>query len=573
MIANFDNNAPKRKLAISGFDDEARRLLYIAANDGVHVDAFVSDNRQYHGLKFLNKPVMAPNELDDDWLLLTPWSRRNETPSHCDARCLPTERALADAGLIIYGTAVLGKEAFEQCAKLGLKVAAFCDSNAQMRGKTLNDCPILSPADLAEQFDRNTVVVIASQFRVEMEETLRQHGFTHVWHYLPDSTTRNDWLIRNQAAHKRLCLWGGNAHELDLIARRLAMWDVPVEFGVVERIPGDPRQDRYNVGLPIRGKQALATDVPTKVLLLRGCPTPEECFRGNELPNADYSYFETPNATLLGRCSRLDPSLGYVMLTDRTNDLGLQILKSSGTAPPIKLAILGDSTAQVGDMSAPAFPEMLVGIARSERRALEILSAANDGHIVSQSLIRLVRDLIPLRPDVVATYNLPNNERVFTAAKSQFLHKLQEEFYSRPAVNNERPVYYGTTPRDDHALMAHWLDTQRMMCAICHEFGIRFYAFIQADRRGTMTQGDQEWWMHGRGAVWGDKQFPTLPSPPDKTFIAPLIEASRHCEWLIDASDWLVGVPDAYVDGIHTTERGSRIVAEHIYDTIFREGR
>lgn len=418
----------------------------------------------------------------------------------------------------------------------------------------------------------NAQLLLAGRHRVELELSARRYGFRRVWHFIFSTTSNCNDIVALSKANK-IVLWGDNIFELEMLGQRLALLDVAVAYGVVECRDGDTRLDCCRSTLPIKDKTALLQEdcAHTKVLAVSNRKAAREFMRQQQLPYTMFVFFSSVYATI-DREWKLDPAAGFAILNDTDAATGLQVRRGDAKGVPIKIAVVGDSMAHLKFWTEPSFLEFMVDIAQRHHKAIEIWNAATAQYIPAQSLARLLRDLIPLRPDIVLYYAVPHGNREFMAAESRFLHTKHRDLLANVGAALGRDVYYGVQRGNATELMEHCLDVQRMMHGVCQEYGIIFHAFIRPTRRSYLTRDDLSWLVNSRGTIWGgDNSLPTLPDFPDKADLAVLLEASQRYEWLHDISDVLANVPDAFFDDTHTNAKGSRIIAGRVCDIIFKD--
>lgn len=107
----------------------------------------------------------------------------------------------------------------------------------------------------------------------------------------------------------------------------------------------------------------------------------------------------------------------------------------------------------------------------------------------------------------------------------------------------------------------HWVKTERIMSAICKEFGIHFYAFFQLVLPCKIIKTEEE------------KEIMLL-CECDEDLLKSYREIRKEIEKVVccgihdlnQVFDKISG--ELYADIIHLTEEGSRVVAENIYEII-----
>jgi len=199
----------------------------------------------------------------------------------------------------------------------------------------------------------------------------------------------------------------------------------------------------------------------------------------------------------------------------------------------------------------------------------------------------LIRDVLPLKPDIVLSYS-GWNDLEFYPHKSG-IKKFHPEREMRPFITHfqvdfmnavmekfpedKRIVYYGL--QNNKTAPELWLDNTRAMYAIAREFDILFLSFLQpffyiGDYKPTESQlviFDRNRWNTAND----------VPTPGDhsKNYIEFLVNGAVEMMRLIEQFDYIVdlthifsGFENIYQDICHVRDHGNEIVAKRMCSEI-----
>ncbi len=271
--------------------------------------------------------------------------------------------------------------------------------------------------------------------------------------------------------------------------------------------------------------------------------------------------FETPDFNkLYARLDYIDPMLGY----NRSGDelAGFKIY--AGVAKGVKkIIILGGSTTDYSFGGYKSWPELLHEKFVSNKIDATIYNGAIAGYFSAQEMIKVIRDCLSLYPDVIITFDGINDAVQQTVPGYPMYHPYSKKafdlmFASTPRkdinINNElKGVTYGIY--QDLPQHESWYKNLRIIKAICQEFNVSFFPFLQPNSLYS-TREDKD-----SGAV--DERYVMINNFYDKA-----VSLTKSSGFIIDATSILDGVRDAYFDFVHYTEIGNYVIAEYIYETI-----
>ena len=311
-----------------------------------------------------------------------------------------------------------------------------------------------------------------------------------------------------------------------------------------------------------------------------------------------------------GRLSYLDPHLGYAHDPGSLDDLGvvtgfaLYEDQRIASEKPIIIVALGGSTTDPGD--SYNWPKQLMEILSSKGKYVRVYNGGVSGYSTNQELLKLIRDVLPLKPDIIISLNGINDAGFFHSVlghpmvhpyqtrmlkyilgeRDSFL--LPNTFYLlRKLMRNIRSEG-GKGKKDDNNKLyrvdginmgtksesrpwEQWENNIRIMHSVSREFGIEYMAFIQP----TLGIGDYE--LNEAERKMLKEAVETLGVRRNKTYIDFISDfysnAREKCKSLgfcVDLTELFRGNPGLYRDARHPNSSGYRIIAQAIVDELVK---
>lgn len=232
------------------------------------------------------------------------------------------------------------------------------------------------------------------------------------------------------------------------------------------------------------------------------------------------------------------------------------------------IVTLGGSTTDPTLCNLKSWSEFLYEQLQSIGINARVICGGIASYTVTQELLKLIRDVVTLVPDLVISYSGINDaSELYYCEKSfytlQYQDKLLEKCIENNMVRNELQseeiidkVTYGID-MGEKSTVQHWLDSERMMHAVCDEFNIKFVGFLQPYVKN---------W-------WNDKD--RLKNRKIDTFYS---DARRYLKqnnysWLFDLSEIFESEENVFFDGCHVYEKGNQMIVRHMLPYILKEIR
>ncbi len=266
----------------------------------------------------------------------------------------------------------------------------------------------------------------------------------------------------------------------------------------------------------------------------------------------------------------LDPHLGWapapgqVGVAGAKNYGGFFVLGDGMRAEALRIVALGGSTTEGGHEGYHGnWPLPLRDLIEAGGQEATIYNGGVGGYSSSQELMKLVRDVMELRPHLVISYSgtnevqwTPTGHPMVSRHHAYLMGELTNldgtllmpntlvvlrRLFNMHAVAG---VEYGVATNISRAAL--WARNMKMMKAICDGFGVRFLAVLQP------TSRYKEGFM-------GEFYTEAIPLADDTEYIANLVEA-------------LGGRDELYQDEVHLTKDGNEVIAKALYKELRGRG-
>lgn len=271
----------------------------------------------------------------------------------------------------------------------------------------------------------------------------------------------------------------------------------------------------------------------------------------------------------------VDSLLGFSRKYDEV--LGFWVYGNPKDSDAIRILTLGGSTSDPTIGNYKSWPEQLYDKIRKEKNVV-VFSGGMGGYSIHQEFFKFVRDGLILKPDIVITFDGYNDAGFQVCCKDYpLLHRYQEKFYD--FIEKRRPMAPDTLDMRDVQEIVHglkrescsdvqnWVDGVRKIYAVAKEFGIRYFGFFQP--------------MIPSGKAIIDDSILELAEayfeayPRTGQVYERIPEYAKKCQdkilnmpYITDLSTIFDYEEDVYYDICHSTDKGNKLIMEHIYNVI-----
>lgn len=302
--------------------------------------------------------------------------------------------------------------------------------------------------------------------------------------------------------------------------------------------------------------------------------------------------------------SSIDPHLGYSWLSneitiDKKDRDYLSFIDgftcysgSSKTGNLLKIVCLGGSTTD-GSIKPYSWPESLFLKLRSQGRSVKVYNGGISGYSSSQELLKLIRDVFTLEPDIVISltgvndfgylhslkkhpmvnhyqadlmnyvYHQSNSNPIILPAS----HLLINEFKKRILnINEDKVSGVSFGLKSNLSPYENWEKNIRLMKSICDTFNVRFYSILQP----TMGIGEYHSSQEENSMYQEMIKFSKLDYEYHlHDFYKQAISFCQNHEFVHDLTNVFKEVNVVYRDPRHQNERGVDIISKKIKEIVF----
>lgn len=274
-----------------------------------------------------------------------------------------------------------------------------------------------------------------------------------------------------------------------------------------------------------------------------------------------------------------DLNLGHSYIDNSSEPIGF--IKYGSNKAKRRIVVLGGSTSDSLYTWFPSWPELLWQNLNKAGYNVQILNGAMCGYNVQQELIKLIRDVPDLNPDIVIDFSGTNNVGAARVSPQYpftpfYLKNISEVFqnhmikYSeqtqdmKALCQNEKEysVYLGIATEKSCA--SSYVLTVRMMNAICREMRYSFVSFFQPNIWTKHKYWD-EWekdivFCSSVSDLSGDRTDFRLKRAAN--FIEEVKSIGQDLQ--VDLTGIFNDINDVYMDTDHYTEKANMIIANTV---------
>lgn len=273
------------------------------------------------------------------------------------------------------------------------------------------------------------------------------------------------------------------------------------------------------------------------------------------------------------RCNLLDVNLGC---TYRGNDDRLSGITVYGNedSDDYRIAVLGGSTTDAGLYPFKTWAEFLYEY--WPNKALTIYNAGVAGYNSAQELIKLIRDVLQFKPDMILVYDGYNDthinpkepfafdyvKRIFEFANRNMENQWKKEYDGLAGTDSTEEVIYSASD-----CMDVWISNVELMQAIAASRGIKFYDFMQPMLGSKRNKTKEEvGLLLSATAYYENDTYMRIAEQFREEIYDRKIE--ERYDYIFDLSHIFDDIEDVYLDEIHVKEKGNKIIAQEILQRI-----
>lgn len=561
------------KRYIWGTERDAFILFAQLISYRIPVEGFISSNEDEIGMVLLNKPVISIDMIEDKEDALIIADSKNSsgiTDIEIVTDVFAFSESFAAEKVVIYGAGEVGESMVPIFSAKGIQIVYFLDRDKS--GQQLCGIPIYHPQKI-KGMDDDTVIIEAGRFWKEMEDAVRSVKPGIQTFYVDWLTVMNEKMwIRTKDYHflvlRTMCMFTE-------FFRSISDRKIIVLCDHVENARGCKEVlecfGYKNLSVMAVNESELCEDVPlleeilyekNYVLLICEILTQKNHKIVERIEELGVSYDDWVSiysaVPYRRRECMLDLNLDY---TYKMNYIPGLYLHGKEKETDVKIVTLGGSTTDEEFCSVSSWPQILFEKYCGEN--ITLYNGGIAGYVSSQELIKLARDILYLKPDIIVVFDGFNDTGDFFPFLYGVFDYYKEDIYEHRVFEyckGVMDIFSGIETKD---VVERWLKNIESMYAIAQLHNIRFFSFIQP------MLGSQK--IHNKHGLAHQKTFIAMTDRKEvnnmKLFRKQGKEIEKTHPYIHDLSH-IFDEKDVYLDQCHVWESGNEIIADSIWKII-----
>lgn len=537
---------------------------YLMRKD-IYIDGFATSSAVMTDLRMYNKKIYDFNSLKQEnaAVFYEIWFKdiwKTYEGRGYRARLLNPE--LGKENIVIWGSGITGENVFRLLEEAGIKVCFFVDSDRNLLGTVKCGIPVCSPDVLEEDF----VIVEAMEKWHELDREIsvkypkRFHfSFDVIWDqimYSFDGIQKNvfnlsDFWPCNRFAGKRMYIYGIGA-----IERAYAVCLRLLDYQFIGFL-ADEETELEDSEYPVMRVEDILYEENYYIWVY----DKEKSWKLKELGLKYYFEYECA-VCAYGIATEakfsIDVNLGHTYRLD--SKYSGFIVHGEEMENDYKIAVLGGSTTDGAAFPFKSWPQMLYE--KLGKQGITIYNGGVSGYTSGQELVKLIRDILSLKPNMIVVYDGFNELNTDTQYPFAFPYAKKVVNYAAEHLEEDIQGCYESIlslgVQSKRNFFSNWLLNLKNMHAVSKENNIDYLAFCQPELSSK------------RGKTMQEKNM-LLSAPAGYSFTRKK-EEFRNCiekisklpDYIYDLSYIFDGESDIYMDSCHVWEKGNRIIAEEI---------
>lgn len=503
--------------------------------------------------------------------------------------------------VVIYGAGDDGILTFITLLNAGIYVSAFCDRDIHKRRVKIMNKRVMSPAELSKLSTKEHMAVYigSRKFKEEIKKSLQEMGVEEIYENSGGLQSKiiignvyrygsKSWYtIIEQAYKKHIFIFGVSKLDLEF-AEKLRMTDITVEAFII-----DDMCNKNDVGYSVISVSELGglySKEKIMVYILEHIPERVRLLESHGYQNG-YHYRMAPyiygGHRIKNPYVRLDTNVGFSYV-DSEKTPGYSVIGSESDYEYV-IMVLGASETDEKFQYFPSWVSYYEDCFEKHGIKVKIFNGGGQAYSTQQNLIRLIRDLPLISPDLVVDYegvisamNLVQDGRLFridqpfcndyTEKALAGLERPPRRVYIRDELLHE---LYGIEENteicagmlrdetEDKALATaeDYLYAVKCMYAVCMSEGLKFLNFFGPIMAYSEYLGEMD-----TEKLYHDEEFYKIVQKQEAVhrFRREVIKKMDD-RFQTDLTRILIG-DSMYEDVWHPNEKGNQIIAKYVYE-------
>ena len=540
-------------------------LNHCIANN-IYFCGFATDCEALIDLRVLNKHVYDIKEvMNSDSLVL---SEDINSEFYCPVKVLNPKLNFSD--IVIWGAGNNGRIIFDYLTKRNISINYFIDSDQNKIGSSIDEVSIYG-IEKMEAFSQETSVIEASEKYIEIDKIIQKKS-PETDCYVYSRAERKVYFspyglmyYREVLRNKDIFIYG-YSYKAKQLSRCLNILDYHFAGFLVDE---SQRDESSTIDEVLMQPEDLLYYSNYFVIIV----SDEKELAVNRL-NAlglryavDFSPIETiPHYLLYARKNIIDTNLGHTY-EQKTGLNGIEIYGNECSGN-YKIVVLGGSTSDGKLYPFKSWPELLYDKIDNDR--VVVYNAGVSGYTSAQELIKLIRDIVLLKPDMIIVYDGYNDTSEINACPGkyfEFTYLKKALDFAREHISHDWDFISQSDDVESNrgipiiGNFENWLMNIEMMHAIAVDRGIKFYSFFQ-----PMLSSKKNLTKEEMGILFEAENFCGLKktSLMGKEFRNKITDVVKSHNYIYDLSSIFDDIHDVYMDICHVREDANEIIAMEI---------
>lgn len=546
----------EKKIIVYGINRTSVNLFTdLALNHNVNVYAFFDADDRFTGESFIKRQIINIGQLKclDNAIVVIPEINKKQDIQRCIGQeadifykdeVLDLNEELRNKKIYIYGIGKQGKDIYDAFQDKGVVIEGVCVTTPGEVEKWCGNI-VLSVEQMKQE--NGCAVVLATDIESSIKGMLKQLEGCDMEKYFSYFMSRN--VIANMnffqvinialLKNKRIWLYDNGDEYAWYLKEIVQKYQIGIEREIDQESIYDLGYENIDgICVIVAEKDAVKSELV--------CDTLDSLGFGLEKLNYTAINWCTCKANWSAAVTKRDILLGRGIYVSEKYP-GYDVYGDEKLAK-VKIMVLGGSTSTSNVYRTVSWVECLYKIMSEAGYSPLIYNGAMCSYGVVDEYIRLIRDIEPLKPDVVISFSGVNNTSERKAVN--LFNTCSGEF----EINYNSDVISGM--KGNETLYDFWYRISKLMRMLAEYHGARVYNFLQP--------------MNGTDKSYDLIQTSLFELTEHMDYVEEFkVRASGETDrFYINLSSMLEGKKEMYIDMCHYSDKANRLIAERVFEVI-----